>query len=282
MNSRLGLDGLTVGVPAARRAIETARLVERWGGTPLVGPTVREVTASDPGPVLGATRRIIESQLRWSVHLTGVGTRRWFALAEEGGLRDELLGKLRGAGAIARGQKAKAALAEVGIQPVWIPEGETSDEIADWLAPRLTGSVTVAVQLHGEPVPELSGVIASSGAQLIEVQSYTWDFPDDLGPAEELIRALIDQRVHALTITSAPQVKYLDKIAKRMGLEEQLVGTLRDRVFLAAVGVVAAEGLQSLGLKADLIAQPPRMGALVRALAGAREQILAKAGRDTL
>jgi uroporphyrinogen-III synthase len=280
MDSAPGLNGLTVGIPAARRATETARLVERWGGTPLVGPTVREVTASDPSPVLDATRRIIDSELRWSVHLTGVGTRRWFALAEQGGLRDELLDTLRGAGVIPRGQKAKSALAEVDIRPAWIPEGETSDEIAEWLAPQLTGTETVAVQVHGEPVPELAAAITATGADLIEVQSYTWDLPEDLGPAQELIRALLDGSVHALTVTSAPQVKFLDEIAKGMGLAEQLVDALRDRVFLAAVGVVAAEGLENLGLKADLIAQPPRMGALVRALAAAREQIIAKAGAD--
>jgi uroporphyrinogen-III synthase len=278
MDAALGLDGLTVGIPAARRATETARLVERWGGRPLVGPAVREVTASNPAPVLEATRRVIDSPLRWSVHLTGVGTRRWFALAEEGGLRGELLAKLSAADVIARGQKAKTALGETGLVPAWMPEGETSDEIAAWLAPQLTGSQAVAVQLHGEPVPELGEAIAGSGAELIEVQTYTWELPEDVGPAEELIRAVVEGRVHALTITSAPQAKFLDELAKGMGLEEQLVEALRERVFVAAVGVVAAQGLSGLGLKPDLIAQPARMGALIRSLAASREQIIAKAG----
>jgi uroporphyrinogen-III synthase len=110
------------------------------------------------------------------------------------------------------------------------------------------------------------------------VQTYTWELPEDVGPAEELIRAVVEGRVHALTITSAPQAKFLDELAKGMGLEEQLVEALRERVFVAAVGVVAAQGLSGLGLKPDLIAQPARMGALIRSLAASREQIIAKAG----
>jgi uroporphyrinogen-III synthase len=278
MDAALGLDGLTIGIPAARRATETARLVERWRGRPLVGPAVREVTASNPAPVLEATRRVIDSELRWSIHLTGVGTRRWFGLAEEGGLRGQLLAKLREAAVIARGQKAKTALAEVGLAPAWMPEGETSDEIAAWLAPQLTGSQAVALQLHGEPAPELSEAVAGRGAELIEVQTYTWELPEDVGPAEELIRAVVEGRVHALTITSAPQAKFLHEIAKMMGLEKELVEALRDRVFVAAVGEVAAQGARNLGLEPDLIAQPARMGALIRSLAASREQIIAKAG----
>ncbi|MEX2588194.1 MAG: uroporphyrinogen-III synthase [Actinomycetota bacterium] len=278
MSAQISLDGLTVGVPAARRATETARLVQRWGGSALVGPTVREVTAADPGPVIEATHRVIEAPLQWSVHLTGVGTKRWFDLAEEAGLLGALLGKLQGAQVIARGQKTKSALAAGQIKPAWVPDSETSHEIAEWLTPKLSPGDTVALQLHGEPVPELAGAVTSTGAELIEVQSYSWDLPEDLGPAEQLVRGIVEGRVHALMITSAPQVRFLAEIAERAGLRSELIEALGRRVFLAAVGTVAAGGLRDLGLQEDLVADPPRMGALVRSLAGSRERVLAKAG----
>lgn len=278
MNSQTQLDGLTIGVPAARRAAETARLVRRWGGSPLVGPTVREVAATNPAGVVEATQLIIDSPLQWSVHLTGVGTKRWFDLADQATLLNPLLDKLRGAEVIARGQKTKAALATADIQPAWVPEGETSQEIIEWLRPKLGLSDTVAVQLHGEGIPDLSNAITSTGAKLIEVQSYVWDVPEDLEPAQQLVREIVDGRVQALLVTSAPQVRFLAEISERLGLRDQLIDALGRRVFLAAVGTVAAAGMTDLGLEADLVAEPPRMGALVRALAESREQILSKAG----
>ncbi|MBW3591434.1 MAG: uroporphyrinogen-III synthase [Actinobacteria bacterium] len=278
MDSQAQLDGLTVGIPAARRATETARLVQRWGGSPLVGPTVREVTATNPAGVVEATQLIIDAPLQWSVHLTGVGTKRWFDLADEAALLNPLLDKLREAGVVARGQKTKAALATVDIQPAWVPEGETSQEIVEWLTPKLGLSDTVALQLHGERAPDLSNAIISTGAKLVEVQSYLWDVPENLEPAQQLVREIVDGRVQALLVTSAPQVRFLAEISERLGLRDQLIDALGRRVFLAAVGTVAAAGLTDLGLEADLVAEPPRMGALVRALAESREQILSKAG----
>lgn len=278
MSADGSLRGLTVGIPATRRATETARLVERWGGNPLVGPTVREVTAADPAPVVEATRRAIDAPLRWSVHLTGVGTSRWFALADQAGLLDALLGKLSATGLIARGPKAKAALARVDLRPVWIPESETSDEIAEFLSARLSGGEAVAVQLHGDPVPALAEAITSGGAELIAVQSYSWELPEDTRPAEQLIRSILDGNVHALVVTSAPQARFLARIADQNGVQDELLDRLREQVFLAAVGTVAASGLEELGLQADLIARPARMGTLVRALAESRSRVEAKAG----
>lgn len=246
----------------------------------MVGPTVREVTAAGSSGVVEATEQIIDSPLKWSVHLTGVGTKRWFDLAEESDLLDPLLDKIRAAQVIPRGQKTKSALAAFDVQPAWIPEGETSQEIAVWLTPKLGPSDTVALQLHGEPAPELSGAITSTGANLIQVQSYVWDLPEDLEPAQRLARGIVDGRVHALLITSAPQARFLAEIAERSGLRDSLIEALDRRVYLAAVGTVAAAGLTDLGLEADLVAEPPRMGALVRALAESEERVRAKAGSE--
>jgi hypothetical protein len=49
-------------------------------------------------------------------------------------------------------------------------------------------------------------------------------------------------------------------------------------VFLASVGSVASVSLEERGLAPGLVASPPRLGALLRSLAAAREQVLAKAG----
>lgn len=271
-----GLFGLVIGIPAARRAAETARLVERWGGIPLVGPTVEEVEVGNPEPVLEATRTVIAGPAAWSVHLTGVGTSRWFRVAGEHGLLPGLIGALSAARIVARGAKAAAALKSFDLAPAWMPGSETSREIAEWMSGQMKPGELVALQRHGEVVPDLSDLLAAAGARLVDVVTYHWQIPQNRGPAEELVRALVGGRVHGLVITSAPQVRHLFEIAAGLGAEEALRGALGDRVFLAAVGVVAARGLEENRLAADLVAQPPRMGALLRALAESRPGIEAK------
>ncbi len=271
------LEGITVGIPAARRADETAALVRRWGGIPLVGPTLVEIPLLEDVALKEATEQVVSSPARWSIHLTGVGTRRWFDAAEGWGLAEELRQTLTQANVIARGSKAKAALKTQGLDPVWVPPGETSEEIAQWVAPRLQAADAVAIQHHGSPVPTLEGAVRSTGARAINVAPYRWELPADLAPARRLVSAVISGGVQALVVTSAPQIRHLFVIAEQMGAEAELRRALRDRVFVGAVGVVARGGVEEQGLEADLVADPPRMGALVRALAGARDRILAKA-----
>jgi uroporphyrinogen-III synthase len=276
--AQLGLEGLVVGIPAARRATETARLVQRWGGIPLVGPTVQEVPVEDEEPLLQATEEVIASNLRWSVLLTGVGTRRWLSRAESWGRLEDLLDRLRSADLIPRGAKAKAALAAHGLESAWVPEGETSREIATWLTERLQPGDVLALQRQGEPVPALRKPLEGAGARVIEVAPYRWELPDDRGPAMRLMLALTRADVHALVITSAPQIHHLFALARQGGVEADLRRALGERVFLAAVGTVAGAGLEAEGLVPDLVAQPPRMGALIRALASARDRVLEKSG----
>lgn len=274
-----GLEGLIIGVPAARRAAETVKLIERWGGTAIVGPTVQEVPVADEGPVVEATRHLIAAPATWVVHLTGVGTKRWLDIADRAGLHETLLNTLQSARLIPRGAKANTVLKANKLEAAWIPEGETSKEIADWLTPQINQGQTVGLQRHGEPVPGLTNVLHQAGANVIELATYRWEIPEDRTPAEALVDALITGKASALVITSAPQVKNLFRVADDQGKRHALGAALRDGVYLAAVGTVAAAALRVEGLAPDLVANPPRMGALIRSLAGARAEVLEKTAR---
>src|SRR5437879_11148407 len=173
------LHGILVAVPATRRAAETEALIQRWGGTSMVGPLLEEVPVEDEAPVRSATEEGLRARATWSVHLAGVGTRRWFASAAEWGLREPLLEVLRAAHVIARGPKSSAALAESGLTPEWTPPGETSAEMATWLRPQLGPEDTVSVQLYGEPLPGLTATLAATGARVVEVAPYRWTLPAD-------------------------------------------------------------------------------------------------------
>lgn len=269
---------MVIGVPAGRRANETAKLIERWGGIALLGPTVEEVEVGDPALVLQATREVIASPAAWSVHLTGVGTKRWFAIAKDHDLLDPLLAALGRARVVARGQKASSALRSFGLAPEWVPEGETSVEIAAWMQDKVAEGDVVAVQRHGERVPGLTDPLQQAGARVLELVTYRWEIPADREPANHLVGELAAGRVHALVITSAPQLRNLFEVARDIDMEQDLQDALRNKVFLASVGSVASVSLEERGLAPGLVAHPPRLGALVRSLAAAREQVLAKAG----
>ncbi|MGH2719466.1 MAG: uroporphyrinogen-III synthase [Actinomycetota bacterium] len=278
----LPLAGLTVAVPATRRAEETAALVRRWGGNPLVAPLLQEVPVPDEGPLRRATEEVVAHGVNWSVHLTGVGTRRWFERAEAWGLSEALLDRLRTARLVPRGQKASAALAQSGLAAAWVPAGETSAEIAGWLVPQLTDSDAVAVQLFGEPLPGFVQELAATGAAVIEVAPYEWALPPDpadRAAAEALVTALAEGSVQAIVITSAVQATHLVMVARGLGCEEAVRARLAESVFTAAVGEVTRQGLKREGVTADLVASPPRMGALVRALADSADQVRAKAAQ---
>lgn len=277
----LALAGISVAVPATRRAAETAALIRRWGGTPVVAPLLEEVPVADESALRSATEAVIGAPAAWSVHLTGVGTRRWFDRAGQWGSLDALLQVLRHAGLVPRGQKAKAALTEQGLVPTWIPERETSAEIAAWLAPQVGPADTVAVQLFGEPAPALTDALRRTGAEVVEVAPYAWALPEepaDRAAAEGLVRRLAEGELQALVITSAVQATHLFAVARSVGLEEALRSSLAGRVFNAAVGEVARDGLEREGVRVDLVAEPARVGALIRALAGAADQVRAKVG----
>lgn len=275
------LAGLVVAAPATRRAAETAALIRRWGGEPLVAPLLEEVPVEDEGPLLAATEAAIAAPARWSVHLTGVGTRRWFDRAAGWDLLDALLGVLGGAQVVARGAKTSGALAERGLRPAWVPEGETSAEIARWLGGRLSPGDTVVIQLSGEPVPALSAAVTAAGARAIEASPYRWSLPTDPADRERgeaFVRTLAGGGAQALLVTSAVQAAHLFEVARRLGLADAVRQSLTERMYVAAVGHVAQHGLAAEGVASDLVADPPRLGALVRALAAAAADIRSKSG----
>lgn len=275
------LAGLTVAAPAARRATETAALIRRWGGEPLVAPLLEEIPVEDEEPLRAATEEVLAAPATWSVHLTGVGTRRWFDRAAGWGLLEPLTGVLGACRIVARGQKTSAALAERDLRPAWVPEGETSAEIAAWLGGRLSASDTVAVQLSGEPVPALREALEAAGARPIEVSPYRWSLPTDPADrerAEAFVRSLAGGEPQAIVVTSAVQATHLFVVARALGIEEALRRALAERIFVAAVGHVAQGGLEAEGVASDLVADPPRLGALLRALAEAAPAIRRKSG----
>jgi uroporphyrinogen-III synthase len=276
------LAGWTVGITAARRREELGAALERRGARVVYGPAIRIVPLADDTQLRDATRACLAAPLDFVLATTGIGFRGWLDAAETWGLADDLHRALAGATILARGPKARGAVRAGDLREAWSPESESSTEVLDHLLANyeLTGR-RVAVQLHGDPLPDVVDALRAAGADVIEVPVYRWEPPEDEQPLRRLIEATVGGSVDCLTFTSAPAAANFLRTAESLGCRADIVTALKGPVLAVAVGSVTAGPLR----QADVpVAMPARfrLGALAREVADqlpARAQVLAVAGR---
>ena len=245
----LPLHGLVVGVTAERRRGELTALLARAGATVLEAPAMRLVPIEDDTDARAATEACLAAPLDYAVAMTGVGFRGWLAAADTWGLGEHLRATLADAQILARGPKARGAIRGSGLAESWHATSEASDEV---LAHLLTLSVAgrrVAVQLHGEALPDFVRPLREAGAEVIEVPLYRWEPPEDLAPIRELAAAIVAGRVAAVAFTSGPQVHVLLDVARDAGTLEPLLDALRHSVLPAVIGPVCARPFQAVGVE---------------------------------
>lgn len=259
------LAGFTVGITAARRADELATMLERRGAAVLQGPALRIVAVADDTALAEATRRLVAAPPDITVATTGIGFRGWVEAAEGWGLGEELLGALGTGTVIARGPKARGAIRAAGLTDTWSPASESSAEVLQYLLDRGVQGRRIAVQLHGEPLPDVVEALTAAGAEVIELPVYRWRPPVDLGPLDRLTDAVLACGVDVLAFTSAPAAVSLLARAAERGVRDEVIAALRGPVLALCVGPVTAAPLVDLGIP-TLEPQRSRLGAMVRTL----------------
>jgi uroporphyrinogen-III synthase len=259
------LAGFTVGVTAARRHEELSALLQRRGARVVHAPAIRLVPLADDALLLAATRQMLADPVDDLVVTTGIGFRAWLEAADGWGMRDDLTARLNDVRILARGPKSRGAIRAAGMTETWSPESENCDEVLGHLLREdLTGR-RVAVQLYGEPCPELTDGLRRAGATVVEIPVYQWALTDDPEPLRRLVGQAVAGTVDAITFTSAPAVGAMLSLAAEQNDEGALLHALRTRVVAACVGPVTAAPLER---KAVPTVRPDRarLGALVRAL----------------
>ncbi|MET7293664.1 uroporphyrinogen-III synthase [Streptomyces griseoloalbus] len=275
------LAGFTVGVTAARRADELGALLERRGAVVLHAPALRIVPLSDDSELLAATKDIIGQAPDIAVATTAIGFRGWVEAADGWGLGEDLLARLRGVRILARGPKVKGAIRAAGLTEAWSPASESLAEVLDLLLEEGVDGLRIAVQLHGEPLPGFVESLRAGGAEVVGVPVYRWLPPQDIGPVDRLLDAIVARTLDAVTFTSAPAAASLLSRAEERGRLDDVLAALGHDVLPACVGPVTALPLQARGI--DTV-QPERfrLGPLVQLLGQelpARARSLPVAGR---
>jgi uroporphyrinogen-III synthase len=260
----LPLAGYTVAVTAARRKEELGALLDRRGARVVYAPAIRIVPLADDADLVAATREVLARPVDLVVATTGVGFRGWLEAADAWDL--PLVEHLRTARVLARGPKARGAIRGSGLVDAWSPESESSAEVLSHLLSGAEGSLEgrrIAVQLHGDPLHDLVAALRGAGAEVLTVPVYRWVLPEDVAPVRELVASVVAGGIDAVTFTSAPAAAGLLAVAGELGLRDELVAALRDRVLAIAVGPVTAGPLDAAGVPSS---QPERarLGALAR------------------
>jgi uroporphyrinogen-III synthase len=238
------LKGFTVAVTADRRRDELAQLLQRRGARVVLAPTLRIVPLADDMELRAVTGMLVDDPPDTLVTTAGVGLRGWLAAAEGWGLADPLRRVVGGARLVTRnGADGEAVLHEL---------------LAEGVAGR-----RVAVQVHGEPQPELVGALRTAGAEVIEVAVHRWIPPSDPTPLRRLVDLAIGRLVDALTFTSAPAVGALLRVAGTDA--DALLAALRGDVLAACLGPVTAGPLARRGVPVCL-PDRPRLASLVKLL----------------
>ena len=257
------LAGFTVAVTAARRREELGALLERRGARVCYAPAIQIVPLADDTELLEATERCLEQPLDVVVATTGIGFRGWVEAADGWGQGERLHTQLGRARLLARGPKARGAIRAAGLVDAWSPASESSSEVLEHLLAQDIDGARIAVQLHGEPLPDFVQALQGAGASVVEVPVYRWVLPDDVAPLRRLVDQVTARQVDAVSFTSAPAVASLLRIAEEGGAGPAVLAAFRRDVVPACVGPVTAGPLESREV-GTIQPERARRGALVR------------------
>jgi len=263
---RVGFAGLRVAAFESRMADQMRQLIERYGGRPLVAPSMREVPLEENADVLCFGERLLAGEFHMVILLTAVGTRFMLKVLDTRWPLAQIVAALGKTITAVRVPKPLPVLLENNLQPtIAVPEPNTWRDLIkalDDLGRSLKG-MRVAVQEYGVPNVELLKALEARGAIVTRVPVYQWKLPEDTGPLTAAVRALMQGEADVVLFTNAVQVDHVMQMAERWGGADRLRAAL-SRTVVSAVGPIVAERLRSYELPVDFEPSHPKMGIHVK------------------
>jgi uroporphyrinogen-III synthase len=265
--SKVDFQGKTVTTFESRMATEITRLIERYGGRPLVAPVLREVPLEDNTAAQEFGAQLMAGRVDLVIFLTGVGTTALFDLLKTRYPWASIVEALKRTAIIARGPKPVAALKAVGLQPtITVPEPNTWVDLISALDQHSSvEGKRVAVQEYGVSNPDLLKALEQRGAEVFPVPIYKWALPEDLSPMRHTLDEIIAGRVNVMLITNAAQVDHVMRVLEQDGKVEQFRAAL-DKMIVASIGPTASERLHHHHWPVDFQPSHSKMGVLVKEL----------------
>jgi uroporphyrinogen-III synthase len=277
VQTKTGFQGLRVGALESRMALEMERLITRYGGIPVVAPSMQEIPLSDHPQALAFGETLLSGEIDLVVFLTGVGCRTLLDILETQFPLDAIKNALQNTILVLRGPKPTGVVKALGLHPqILVPEPNTWRDVLHALDVSFPEGLTgkqVAVQEYGVSNPELLDGLRQRGAQVTPVPVYRWTLPDDLKPLQQLLRQILKEEIPVLLITNAVQVDHLIETLGNNTAIKQLQMVL-PHMMVASIGQLASERLRQHGFPVDLEPSHPKMGILVKEASQAAHTIL--------
>lgn len=261
----MAFNGMTIAAFESRMATEITRLIERYGGRPLVVPVLREVPLQDNPVVHEFGVRLMAGRVDLLILLTGVGTTILVDLLKTRFSWSSIMTALQQTTIVARGPKSVAALKAVGLQAtLTVPEPNTwADVIAVLDQHRPVNGLRVAVQEYGVSNPDLLHALQQRGADVFPVPIYKWVLPEDLGPIRHVLDEITAGHVDVILVTNAAQVDHVMQVLEQDGKVEAFRAALK-KIVVASIGPTASERLRHHDWPVDFEPSHPKMGILVK------------------
>lgn len=261
--------GLRILSLESRRANETAKLIQTYGGEPLTAPAMREIALETNRPVLDFAEALLRGAFDLVVFTTGVGVRSLVKTVSEHMDREQFLTALRGVKIAARGPKSSSALRELNVPiSVVAPDPYTWRALLAAMEAKFgeaLNGMNIAVQEYGTSNPELLTSLAEKSISITRLQVYQWALPEDVQPLREAVIALAHGHVDAALFMNAGQVTHLFLMADRMGYTDALYEGFRSTV-IGSIGPSTTEGLSVYGVVPDYEPTHSKMGFLIKEL----------------
>ena len=275
--SHTGFKGLRVGALESRMASQMENLISRYGGFPVVAPSMQELPLSEHPQAFAFGERLLSGEIDVVIFLTGVGCRTLLDILETRIPHAAIKNALEKTTLVVRGPKPAGVVKSLGLHPqIHVPEPNTWRDILhafDNSYPEGLTQKLVAVQEYGVSNPELLEGLRQRGAQVIPVPVYRWTLPNDLRPLRQLLEKILNEKIHVLLITNAVQVDHLIKVLEDHSKIHQLQAMLT-HMMVASIGQLASERLRQHGFPVDLEPSHPKMGILVKEASQAAHTIL--------
>ncbi|HOI71553.1 MAG TPA: uroporphyrinogen-III synthase [Methanobacterium sp.] len=222
------------------RSPEAIKIIEDNGGTVLVAPTL-ELVIINTKPLKDLCRRADE--LDWLIFTSPTAILSLFKHCSD--LKDRLNPSCRIA---VIGPRTGKYLSEHGLEADIIPEDYTAEGLLE-----IFEDIDVENQNIGLPrtlaardmLPE---GLKNKGANVFLVEAYKSDLPQDRSKVNEMVQAIINREVDAVTFTSTLTASNLFEMADGKDKERLLEPLLSGEVLVAAIGPVTARALEKYGI----------------------------------
>jgi uroporphyrinogen decarboxylase len=111
-----------------------------------------------------------------------------------------------------------------------VPEPNTWRELLQTIDANVpVANQTVALQEYGITNPSLIAGLEARGADVLRLQVYRWELPEDEQPLRDNVRAFAEGRLDVLLFTAAVQVTHVVQMAEQMGLADSVQDRLARR-----------------------------------------------------